>query len=323
MIRNVRPCVPPPVEWLPWLEESYRARWFTNGGPLVARLEAALTQKYGAGRRRAVLVSSGTAGLVATLLALEIRGKVVVPAYTFPATAHAIAQAGCEPLLCDVSPDTWELCPSALRTLLQRERVAAVMHVRAYGFCRSLDDIEMLAAEAGVPLIVDAAAALGGSEPGGVFAGQRGCAEVFSLHATKVFAVGEGGLVMASPAIEPRIRRAINFGFENHEVCAPGLNGKLSELHAAVGLAMLARMDAVTATRQRLARDFTRVMEMVNVLRLPQHTGSWRVADLPGTAGERHGRRGADAACRGVWRRAAPALSPGPASLAGVRRRSA
>jgi dTDP-4-amino-4,6-dideoxygalactose transaminase len=190
MLPFIRPTIPPPDAWLPYLQEAYQQRRFANFGPLATRLEHALTDKYGNGQREAVLVASGTAGLTAALLALNVRGKVVMPAFTFPATAHAALCAGCQPLLCDVSPQTWELDPGALSRLLQRETVGAVIHVRAFGFCRDLNEIEDVVRPFGVPLLVDAAAALGGQTAQGAYVGCQGDLEVFSLHATKVFEIG-------------------------------------------------------------------------------------------------------------------------------------
>ncbi len=243
MIRFIRPTIPPPDNWLPYVREAYESRWFSNGGPLANRFEKALLDKYGTRDREAVLLANCTDGLTAALLALGIKGNVAVPAFTFPATAHSVACAGCQPVLCDVSKQTWEFDPNALRRLLQRERIAAVMHVRTFGFCRDISEIEEVARQFGVPLIVDAAAALGGCDERGAYAGSRGVAEVFSLHATKVFAVGEGGVVFASPDLAARIRAVANFGLCNNDVVLGGFNAKCSEFHAAVGLAVLECID--------------------------------------------------------------------------------
>jgi len=131
----IRPVVPAPELWLPFLEPAYAERRFANGGPAATRLEQELTAAYGRGRE-AVVVSSGTAGLVAALLALDVTGRVVLPSFTFAATAYAVALAGCEPVFCEVSRDTWELDPAALALALEGD-VAAVLHVRPFGLCRN------------------------------------------------------------------------------------------------------------------------------------------------------------------------------------------
>jgi dTDP-4-amino-4,6-dideoxygalactose transaminase len=99
-----------------------------------------------------------------------------------------------------------------LEQTLQRERVGAILHVRTLGLCHALDELERLARAAGVPLIVDSAASLGGREEGGAWVGARGDAEVFSLHATKVFGIGEGGAVFVRKPLGERLRSTINFG---------------------------------------------------------------------------------------------------------------
>jgi dTDP-4-amino-4,6-dideoxygalactose transaminase len=261
MIRFIRPTIPPPEKWLPYIREAYESRWFSNGGPLARRFESALLAKYGVVDRDAVLLANCTDGLTATLLALGIKGKVAIPAFTFPATAHAVVRAGCRPALCDVSRQTWELDPQALGHLLRRERVSAIIHVRAFGFCRDISDIEVIARQFGVPLIVDAAAALGGRNERGECAGSQGVAEVFSLHATKVFAVGEGGVVFADPDLAARIRTVANFGLCNNDVVMDAFNAKCSEFHAAIGLAVLDCIDSYIEHRGGIAAAYRSFLE--------------------------------------------------------------
>jgi dTDP-4-amino-4,6-dideoxygalactose transaminase len=220
------------------------------------RLEHELERRAGFPDRRAVVVSSGTAGLVAALLALDVRGTVAIPSFTFPATANAVMLAGCDPSFVDISPTSWELDLAALERTLQRVRVGAILHVRSLGICRALDQLEELARAHDVPLIVDSAACLGGVENGGAAVGGRGDAEVFSMHATKTFGIGEGGVVMIRRDLEQRLRQTINFGLVNGVPSVPGLNAKLSEVQAAIGLAVLDRLDRCIARRSEIARTY-------------------------------------------------------------------
>ncbi|HUN78371.1 MAG TPA: aminotransferase class I/II-fold pyridoxal phosphate-dependent enzyme [Solirubrobacteraceae bacterium] len=245
--------MPEPEEWLGLLSEVYAERRFSNFGPLATRLERELGERYASPGRSVVLVSSATAGLTAALLALDVRGPVAMPSFTFPATAGAVVLAGCEPLFLDVSPDTWELDLGQLRDALERRKVGAIVHVRTLGLCHDLDQLERLAQAFGVPLICDAAASLGGREECGRWVGSAGDAEVFSLHATKVFGVGEGGAVFLADHLAERLRRTINFGLADGVPEALGFNGKLSEVHAAIGLAVLGRIDAAVAHRAGVA----------------------------------------------------------------------
>ncbi|MDW5593665.1 DegT/DnrJ/EryC1/StrS family aminotransferase [Conexibacter stalactiti] len=248
-----RPDLPPPAAWLDDLQLSYEQRWFSNGGPLVRRLEGELARRDPAGGRDAVVVASATAGLVATLIALGLDGPVALPAFTFPASAHAVAMAGCTPVLCDVDPLTWELSPAAAAHAVREHGCVAIMHVRAFGLCRDLAAIERVADAAGVPLVVDSAAAYGGATAGREPLGRAGIAEVFSAHATKVFAAGEGGFVLAAPELAAAVRRAGNFALDGLEVTGRGLNAKLSELSAAVMLAALEQLDDVVERRRATA----------------------------------------------------------------------
>src|SRR5262249_14034613 len=177
------------------------------GGPLATRLERELEALAGCGRE-AVAVASGTAGLVAALLALGVRGRVVLPSFTFPATPHAVRPARFPPLFLDVSRGTWELDADAVAAAIA-DGAAAVLHVRAFGLCRDLDPLDRLCRDACVPLVVDSAAALGGRDERARAVGAAGAAEVFSLHATKSLGIGEGGVVFAQPGLAARIRRTM------------------------------------------------------------------------------------------------------------------
>ncbi|HEX4299947.1 MAG TPA: DegT/DnrJ/EryC1/StrS family aminotransferase [Gammaproteobacteria bacterium] len=255
-IRYIRPEIPPPEEWLPHLRESYELGYFTNTGPAVRRFEAALAAKYARGRA-AVSGPNATNALVAALDTLGVhRGRVLTPSYTFPATAQAIRMVGAEPEFCDIDPETWELDPAAVRSRLARGGITAIMHVRAYGFGHDLDWLESAAREHGVPLLIDSAAALGGASSISGHVGQQGDIEVFSLHATKVFAIGEGSVTLMHPELEQRYRRVSNFGIGYPDVQDPGLNSKLSDFQAAVGLAVLDHIDAHIAHRQRIAARY-------------------------------------------------------------------
>ena len=141
----IRPTIPPPEAWLDLLAPAYEERRYSNFGPVATRLERELEQKYASPQHSVVLVSSGTAGLTAALLALDVGGAVAMPSFTFPATANAVMLARCTPLFIDVSPETWELDIAQLEQMLQRQRVGAILHVRTLGLCHPLDDLERLA----------------------------------------------------------------------------------------------------------------------------------------------------------------------------------
>jgi dTDP-4-amino-4,6-dideoxygalactose transaminase len=299
------PVLPAAGEIERYLQVSRGARWFSNFGPcytmLAERLEA-----YVGGGVHCVPVASGTDGIVATLQALALldRSHVVVPSFTFIATLTAVRRCGLKPVFCDVDGRSWHMDPPALRATLEAlgDSVAAVIPVSAFGAAPPIelrDDLSSCCADAGVPMIVDSAAGFGARDEAGAPLGGQGLAEVFSFHATKPFGIGEGGAVMTSdPDVAERVRRLVNFDFDAKRVPQSdrGLNGKLSELHAATGLAVLDVFDAqLEARRTRAAR----VREHLSSLTLTFQAGcegsSWQF--VPALAPQRETRDSVLAHC--------------------------
>jgi dTDP-4-amino-4,6-dideoxygalactose transaminase len=259
-LRFQRPWLPEADSIERYLALSRRARWFSNGGPCWHLLRERLADRCGA---HCIPVASGTAGLLAAVAALtgSRSGEAVLPSFTFPATAQAALWNGLTPRLVDVDPDHWHLDPRALERILadRGRKIAVVIAVSSFGTpppAAVRRRWEHACASAGVPLIVDSAAAFGAVGEDGVSIGGQGDVEVVSFHATKPFAVGEGGAVFTrDDAIRDRVEKTINFGFDrDHAIEVPiGLNGKMSELHAAVGLAVLDEFDAILSARRQVA----------------------------------------------------------------------
>lgn len=261
-VRFQAPALPPMAEIVAYFARSEEERWFSNGGP-NAQLLAERVGHYVGNGARAVLVDNATTGLMVALRALAGRPDgqrryVVVPSYTFVATVNAISWCGFEPLFVDVAARGWHLDPAALAVALDdvRGRVAAVLACSTFGTAPAPADAERwehVAASFGVPLLVDSAAGFGALDSDGRRLGTRGDAEVFSFHATKPFAIGEGGAITTrSPEIADRCARLANFGFDASRRVNDliGLNGKLSELHAATGLAAFDHYGEVLAARR-------------------------------------------------------------------------
>ena len=257
MIRCLVPDLPQAAELLPWLERIDANRWYTNGGPLVREFEQRLRAfMEGGSEASCVTLSSGMSSLELGLLALGVGAgkRVLLPALTFPATAQAVSRCGAEPVLCDVSAETWAMTPAIAREALARERIDAVMPVASYGSPLPADEWDEFARETGVPVLADAAAALGVQKLG------KRVHWAFSLHATKPMGVGEGGLfVSADGALAERLRRLANFSFEHavvHSRC--GTNAKMSEYAAAIGLAQLARWPHLLQRRGEVFDEYRR-----------------------------------------------------------------
>lgn len=271
--RTVRPAVRFQAPELPELEAiaayyatSEAERWFSNGGPNAQLLQQRIGHYVGHGGH-AVVVNNATLGLMVALRALAgmpgpDRPYVVVPSFTFVATVDAIAWCGFEPLFCDVSPRTWHADPASVAAALDgwRDQIAAVLACSTFGTAPEPHESqawEALAAFSDVPLLVDSAAGFGSVDSSGRRLGLQGDAEIFSFHATKPFAVGEGGAITTRSAeVADACARLANFGFDARRNVGPeiGLNAKMSELHAATGLAALDRHGAVLAARRERAR---------------------------------------------------------------------
>lgn len=225
-------------------------RWLTNGGPLVREFETRVAEI--AGVRHCVATCNATAALELTLRAARLHGEVIAPAFTFPATVHAIAWLGLTPVLCDVDPETGNIDPEQVRRLITA-RTSGIIGVHLWGRPCAVEELTAIAAEHRLALVLDAAQAFGAryrDRP----VGGHGAAEVFSFHATKLVNTFEGGaLVTNDGVLAARARAMQNFGIVGEdEVALVGTNAKMSEAAAAMGLASLAGVDGLVArNRQR------------------------------------------------------------------------
>lgn len=217
-----------------------------------------------------VAVANCTAGLMLCLQALGARGPVVMPGFTFSATAHAAVWAGGGPVFAEVSADALTLDPDDAARRITESGAVAVMATHVYGTPCRVERLAEVTRAAGVPLVYDAAHALG-SRRAGRPVGGSGAAEVFSMSPTKVAPAAEGGLVATrDAALAATLRTARDYGNPGDYDCLfPGLNARMSELHAAVGLSSLARLPERVAHRGALAAGFAEVAGGLPGLRFP------------------------------------------------------
>ena len=232
-----RPRMPTADAVLPYLQEIDEARWYSNFGPMLTRLEARLADRFAA-PTQVITVANATQALTLALTAMDLPagGHVVLPAWTFVATAHAVIQAGLKPWFVDVDPATWMLEPATVAALSGdlKRHVAAVIPVCAFGAMPRLSDWRAFREATGVPVLIDAAAAFDTLSDASLPA-------VVSLHATKVLGLGEGGfLATDDPVLAARVRQLTTFGFKgSRDSLIAATNAKLSEYAAAVGLAAM------------------------------------------------------------------------------------
>jgi len=224
-------------------------QWLTNNGPLVCELEQRIADHLGV--KHCVAMCNGTIALEIAIRALGLSGEVIVPSWTFVATAHALHWQGITPVFADIDPATHNLDPDAVRRMIT-PRTTGVIGVHLWGRAAPIDELQALAEERGLKLMFDAAHAFGSSYKGQSI-GSFGACEVFSFHATKSFNTMEGGAVTTNDdELADTMRLMRNFGFKGYDnVIHPGTNGKMIEVCAAMGLANLEAIDEIFATGQK------------------------------------------------------------------------
>jgi dTDP-4-amino-4,6-dideoxygalactose transaminase len=244
-----KPLLPLADRLLPYLRRIDEARWYSNFGPLHEEFRRRLAERWGIDDGCIGLVANGTAAITLALLAQDVAhgGLCILPSWTFVATPHAAERAGLIPFFVDVREEDGVLTPALVAAAMERATmpISAVVPVASFGRQLDMAAWERFQQETGVPVVVDAAAGFDTVAP-------SSCAVIVSLHATKVLAAGEGGLVVSTDqSIIAGVLERANFGFfDSRIVRAASLNAKLSEYHSAVGLASL---DEWPAKREQIA----------------------------------------------------------------------
>lgn len=260
----VRPRFPPVESFIGRFSESLKNGQVTNNGPAVVEFEAKIAAYCGA---PSIVCNNGQSALMMMLRAAGIdSGEVIVPSYTFSATPHAVCWAGATPIFADVDNMIIDVEDVERRIT---PRTVAVMGVDAYGIACDYDALEALGLRHGIKILFDSAPSFG-ARVGGEPVGARGDAQIFSFHATKAFNTMEGGaLVSRDPEI---IRRAIalrNFGQVRGADCdEPGINAKMMEIAALIGIEQLKDFDAIVRHRNRCAEIMRAGLETVAGLEL-------------------------------------------------------
>jgi len=224
------------------------SHWLTNDGPTVQEFERRIAAYLDV--KHCVAMCNGTIALEIAIRALGLTGEVIVPSWTFVATAHALHWQGITPVFADIDPATHNLDPDAVRRMLT-PRTTGIIGVHLWGRAAPVDELQSIADQHGLKLMFDAAHAFGSSYKGQSI-GRFGCCEAFSFHATKAFNTFEGGAVTTNDdELAETMRLMRNFGFKGYDnVIHPGTNGKMIEMCAAMGLVNLGHFDAIVATNK-------------------------------------------------------------------------
>lgn len=259
-----RPRLPDEASLIQLLTRVMRSRWLTNDGEMVQRLEDLLRLRLGVGF--CASFCNATVALLASLRALEIEGEVITTPFTFPASVHAIEWAGLTPVFCDIDPHTFNLDVEQASALVG-EHTGGLLPVHVYGNPCDVVGLQRLAERRGLALLYDAAHAFGVHAEGAPI-GAWGDLSVFSFHATKLFHTAEGGAVTAATdRLRERVRSLRNFGIVDEEtVRGVGINGKMSELHAAVGVGLVEVVDDEIGRRGVLAGRYRERLDDVEGL---------------------------------------------------------
>jgi len=263
-----QPYLPPLEEFLPYLQKIWGSRTLTNSGPFHKELESALANYLGV--PYISLFTNATIALVTALQALRITGEVITTPYSFVATSHSLLWNGIKPVFVDIDPNTFNLDPAKIEAAITPQ-TTAIMPVHCYGHPCDTAGIQQIADNYNLRVIYDAAHAFGVRQNGDSVL-NAGDLSILSFHATKVFNTFEGGAIICQDArTKQHIDHLKNFGFVDEvTVVATGINGKMSEFNAALGLLQLKHIDEVLAKRQANDAIYRDRLSGITGITLPQ-----------------------------------------------------
>jgi dTDP-4-amino-4,6-dideoxygalactose transaminase len=232
-----RPLLPDKSRLTEKLDEIWAAQWLTNNGPQHNLLEKELAATLKVPGLS--LFNNGTIALIVACQSLRLSGEVITTPFTFPATPHVLTWNGIKPIFCDIDPCTMNIDADRIESLITPQ-TTGILSVHVFGTPCDTAKIQDIADRYGLRVVYDAAHAFG-LEIDGRGIGTFGDISMFSFHATKLFHTAEGGaLTFNDPTLKPRIDLLKNFGIKNEEeVVMPGINGKMNEIQAALGLVVL------------------------------------------------------------------------------------
>lgn len=249
-----QPFLPPLEEFQEYLKDIWETKWLTNNGKYHQKLEKALRDYLGV--KYVSLFSNGTLALVTALQALRITGEVITTPFSFVATTHALWWNGIRPVFVDIEPEHMNLDPDKIEAAITPQ-TTAIMPVHVYGNPCDVEKIQNIADTYGLKVLYDACHTFGVTINGQSVL-NFGDLSVMSFHATKVYTTFEGGAIVChDEATKKRIDFLKNFGFADETtVVAPGINAKMNEFQAALGLLQLKYVDEAIRKRKEIAEVY-------------------------------------------------------------------
>ncbi len=255
MILVTRPFLPPQAAYQKYLDGIWERQWLTNMGPLANELELRLQSHLGLDRIP-LFVTNGTIALQMAIKALELKGEIITTPFSFIATTSSIVWEGCKPVFVDIDEQTLNIDPKKIEAAITGQ-TSAILATHVYGNPCDVEAIQKIADKHGLKVIYDGAHAFGVRVNGrSVF--EHGDISICSLHATKLYHSGEGGLMICrDAALWKKLKYIRNFGFSSPESFAElGINGKNSEFHAAMGLVNLEFIASIHEKRKMLTERY-------------------------------------------------------------------
>jgi dTDP-4-amino-4,6-dideoxygalactose transaminase len=254
------------------INEMFENRWLSNNGPFAQELEKALANYLDV--KHCILMCNATVALEVGSQALELKGEVIVPSFTFVATAHALQWLGITPVFCDIDPVTHNLDTKKVEQLIT-DRTTGILGVHVWGRACDIDGLNEIAQRYHLKLMFDAAHALGCSYKDQMI-GKFGDLEVFSFHATKFFNTFEGGAVTTNrDDVAQKVQRLQNFGFAGMDnVVELGVNGKMSEISAAMGLTSLESLDEFIQANKRNYLAYQKGLAGIPGIKMAEYDGA-------------------------------------------------
>lgn len=263
-IHVTMPSLPPLEEYTILLKSVWERGILTHNGPLVQQFEREVSEKLGL--PGFVAVTNGTIAIQMAIRALSLKGEIITTPFTWIATVSAIQWEGCTPIFCDIDPDTLCIDPSEIEKLIT-DRTVGIMPVHVFGNPCDVKAIENIASKHGLKVIYDGAHAIGSVYEGRSLL-EYGDISATSLHATKLLNTAEGGGCIATDTeLREKLKRIRFFGHDDKkDVAEEGFNGKMTEVHAALGLANLKYYDEVLKDRKKKYKIYREALSGVDYL---------------------------------------------------------
>lgn len=260
-----RPNLPEKKRVLDLVSRVMDNQWLSNMGPCTLELEEKLANFLGV--KHCLCVCNATIGLILVQKALELEGEVIIPSFTFIATAHSLSWQGIKPVFCDINKSDHLIDTNKIESLITPS-TSAILAVNLWGQPCDINILKEISKRHNLKLIFDSAQAFG-SKYNKTYLGGFGDAEIFSFHATKVFSTGEGGAITTnSDKLASKIRKMRNFGFSyENKIKHVGINAKMSEITAAFGLAGFGDINTFIKRNKKVYKWYVKAFNDVKGIR--------------------------------------------------------